>query len=261
MRSILRKIFLNDAVIFGIILFNAIVIYLQVDGYEAPWLAIADHTCTVLFLIEMIVKLSTWGSRTYFADGWNRMDATLVLLSVPSLLAVLTPNVLCEQLSVLLVMRLLRVLKFFRMLRFFPNFAAVMRGFSRAMSQTWGVLAAFVVLLFVFSLVSCSLFRDTTPEYFGSPLTAFYTLFRMFTIEGWYEIPDAVAANMAAPWLASAVRAGFCLLLIAGGIIGMSFINSIFVDAMVEDNNDEIKAQLDRIEKQLNELMHQHPND
>lgn len=58
-----------------------------------------------------------------------------------------------------------------------------------------------------------------------------------------------------APWLASAVRAGFCLLLIAGSIIGMSFINSIFVDAMVEDNNDEIKAQLDRIEKQLNELL------
>lgn len=249
--------FLNEAFIFSIILFNAIVIYLQVDGYEAPWLSIADHTCTILFLVEMIIKLSTWGAKTYFADGWNRMDATLVVLSMPSLLVLLTPNIACEQLSVLLVLRLLRVLKFFRLLRFFPNFATVMRGFSRAMSQTWGVLAAFVVLIFVFSLIACSLFRETTPEYFGSPLTAFYTIFRMFTIEGWYEIPDTVAANMASPWLSSAVRMGFCLLLIAGGIIGMSFINSIFVDAMVEDNNDEIKAQLDRIEKQLSELTKQ----
>lgn len=257
MRSLLHKMFLNEAFIFSIILFNAIVIYLQVDGYEAPWLSIADHTCTILFLVEMIIKLSTWGAKTYFADGWNRMDATLVVLSMPSLLVLLTPNIACEQLSVLLVLRLLRVLKFFRLLRFFPNFATVMRGFSRAMSQTWGVLAAFVVLIFVFSLIACSLFRETTPEYFGSPLTAFYTIFRMFTIEGWYEIPDTVAANMASPWLSSAVRMGFCLLLIAGGIIGMSFINSIFVDAMVEDNNDEIKAQLDRIEKQLSELTKQ----
>ena len=34
----------------------------------------------------------------------------------------------------------------------------------------------------------------------------------------------------------------------------MSFINSVFVDAMVEDNNDDIKNQLDRIERKLNEL-------
>jgi voltage-gated sodium channel len=50
------------------------------------------------------------------------------------------------------------------------------------------------------------------------------------------------------------VRIYFCILLIGGGIIGMSFINSIFVDAMAADNNDDIKAQLSRMEAKLDEM-------
>ena len=38
-------------------------------------------------------------------------------------------------------------------------------------------------------------------------------------------------------------------LLIMGGIIGMSFINSIFVDAMVADNNDDIRETIEGITK------------
>lgn len=34
----------------------------------------------------------------------------------------------------------------------------------------------------------------------------------------------------------------------------MSLLNSVFVDAMVSDNNEEVIAKLDRIEKELQEL-------
>ncbi len=46
----------------------------------------------------------------------------------------------------------------------------------------------------------------------------------------------------------------FCFLLGAFGLLGMSFINSVFVDAMVEDNNDDVKHQLDRIEHRLEQM-------
>ena len=49
-------------------------------------------------------------------------------------------------------------------------------------------------------------------------------------------------------------RVYFSVLMFLGGIIGMSLINSIFVDAMAEDNNDEVLLKLDQIEKQLKEL-------
>jgi voltage-gated sodium channel len=37
-----------------------------------------------------------------------------------------------------------------------------------------------------------------------------------------------------------------------GGIIGLSLINSIFVDSMAEDNNDKVLERLKRIEDLLN---------
>ena len=56
------------------------------------------------------------------------------------------------------------------------------------------------------------------------------------------------------PFIGKIVRLYFCLLLCCGGIIGLSFVNSVFVDAMVEDNNDKVIEHLNRIEKKLEEL-------
>jgi voltage-gated sodium channel len=53
------------------------------------------------------------------------------------------------------------------------------------------------------------------------------------------------------------VRLYFCALLIFGGIIGMSFINSIFVDAMMSDNNDDLVAHIDEMRKSLDEMKKQ----
>ena len=35
----------------------------------------------------------------------------------------------------------------------------------------------------------------------------------------------------------------------------MSFINSVFVDAMVADNNDDVLKKLDDLEKKIDELL------
>ena len=114
-------------------------------------------------------------------------------------------------------------------------------------------MLAFALLIFIFALINCSLFRDSAPEYFSTPLQSFYSVFRLFTIEGWYDIPDAVTCN-AGPVAAHFVRFYFCLLLILGGIIGMSLINSIFVDSMAEDNNDEVLKKMKKMEKDMQKL-------
>ncbi|MGP1446047.1 MAG: hypothetical protein ACTTKO_00760 [Candidatus Limimorpha sp.] len=43
--------------------------------------------------------------------------------------------------------------------------------------------------------------------------------------------------------------------LLLGGILGMSFINSVFVDAMAADNNDDVKAQLTEMERKIDRLL------
>jgi len=254
MKQLLNKIFLNDKLILAVILLNSCVIYAQVSGYENLTIDIIDTVCTFVFLIEMIVKHREYGLRGYWKDGWNRLDGTLVILSLPSVAALFVPNEYVA-LSFLMIFRLLRVLRFFRVLHFFPNFAKVVQGFKVAMRESYAILLSFAVIIIIFGLLNCSLFREADPEHFQTPLRSVYAVFQICTIEGWYEIPNNVADYYGGTtFVAELVRIYFCTLLILGGIIGMSFINSIFVDAMVADNNDDVKAKLDEIQKTLDEL-------
>jgi len=249
----LKKLFLNEKVILGVILINAIVIYLQVSGVTHPILSILDVTCTLIFMIEMILKIKELSFKGYWASGWNRLDGILVILSIPSIVELFVPTGVMD-LSILLIFRLLRVLRFFRVLHFFPNFTQIVNGFKLALKESYAILLAFFVIIVIFGLINCSLFKDIAPQYFATPLESIYSVFRICTVEGWYDIPDAIAAN-SSDTIGSIVRFYFCMLLIMGGIIGMSFINSVFVDAMVSDNNDDVKERLDSIEKKVDKLL------
>lgn len=250
----LKKLFLNDKFILSIILLNSCIIYAQVSGYENVYIGIFDLACTLIFLMEMIIKHKELGFRGYWKDGWNRLDGILVILSLPSVAALFVPNDY-SGLSILLIFRLLRVLRFFRVLHFFPNFSKVINGFKVAMRESYAILLSFLVIIIIFGLLNCSLFKDADPVHFQTPLRSIYAVFQICTVEGWYEIPNTLAEYYGASSVAAEfVRLYFCFILILGGIIGMSFINSIFVDAMVADNNDETVKKLDEIQKSLDEL-------
>ena len=249
MRKFLDKTLLNDHAILGIILLNSIVIYLQETGINSPVLWGIDFACTLIFLLEMIAKHVCFGIKAYWLDGWNRLDGCLVILSMPSLVLPFL-DVTMFNFSVVLTLRLLRVIRFLRVFHFFPNIVQIGAGLKRALRDSGVVLVAYGVLIILFGLINCSLYREIAPEYFSTPIRSIYSVFRVFTVEGWYEIPDAIAAA-SSPFIGRITRLYFCLLLGAFGILGLSFINSVFVDAMAEDNNDDVKIQLQRMEEQL----------
>ena len=252
MRKLFEKFFLNEKIILLVILLNAVIIFLEEFNIKNEALYIMDIACTVIFVIEMIVKHMKLGIKGYWSTGWNILDGTLVILSIPSLLSLITT--IEFDLSILLILRLFRVLRFFRVIHFFPNFTYLIKAFKMAMKESYAILLAFFVIIVMVGLINCALFKEVSPTYFSNPLSSIYTIFQLCTVEGWYEIPNSVA-EASSPVMAHIVRIYFCLLLILGGIIGMSFINSIFVDAMVSDNNDDVKAKLTEIEKKIDKLI------
>lgn len=257
MKQLIRKIFLNEHIILCVILVNAAIIFAQESGVDSLALSVADLVCTLIFIIEMVVKHIEYGFKGYWRDGWNRLDGVLVILSLPSLVAFFVPAGMIGNLSVLLVLRLLRVLRFFRIIHIFPNFSTIARNFGKAIRDSYGVFAGFIVLILIVALVSCALFRDSAPEYFATPIDSIYAIFRICTGEGWNEIPDTIAEGssiVTARW----VRLYFSILLVLCSIIGLSLVNSIFVDAMVSDNNDDLEKQVkelnDKLDAQSREL-------
>jgi len=255
----IRKIFLNEHIILCVILLNAAIIFAQESGVNSLALSIADLVCTLVFIIEMVVKHIEYGVRGYWRDGWNRLDGVLVLLSLPSVVAFFVPAGMIGNLSVLLVLRMLRVLRFFRIIHVFPNFSTIAKNFGKAMRDSYGVFAGFIVLILIVALVSCALFRDSAPEYFATPIDSIYAIFRICTGEGWNEIPDTIAEDssiVTARW----VRLYFSILLVLCSIIGLSLVNSIFVDAMVSDNNDDLEKQVKELNDKIDQLLAQQKN-
>ena len=158
--------------------------------------------------------------------------------------------------NVFLALRALRVFKFLRVVRFMPDIKGFVVSFKNAIKASYIVLFGFAVLLFIVSLVNCSLYKSVAPEYFDNPLNSLYSTFRIFSVEGWYEIPDLIAERSNAT-AAVFTKIYFVLLLFGGGIIGLSLVNSIFVDAMVSDNNDELLAKVEELNVNIAQLQKQ----
>jgi len=253
----IKNLFLSDRFIFIIILINSLTIFIEGFNQLHPTTfritQIVDSVITLLFIFEAIVKINQFGWRGYFESTWNKFDFILIVLSAPSVLLFL-PDTVLTNLSFLLVFRVSRVFKFIRFFRFIPGTLHLFNGISRALKASVFVLIGFFVYNFVISVLSCYLFRDLSGEYFGDPIKSLYSTFKIFTIEGWYEIPDQIVRTIT-PVQAFFTKSYFIIILITGGILGLSLVNSIFVDSMVADNNDTIEHKIDELNAKVDRLI------
>ncbi len=257
--TFIRNLFLNDKNILLLICINAIIIFLQgFPTINAKWhhsFIIVDDLISVLFVIEVIFKTRHFGFKEYISSGWNKFDVLLIALSLPPLLLHILPVEATSNIGFLLVFRVFRVFKFFRFIHFFPQVESIFSSIRQAMKASVMVLIGFFVFIFIMSILSCYFYQHISPEHFGDPIISYYSMFKVFTIEGWNNIPDEMVKNGKMGYYACFfTKLYFILLLVFGGIIGLSIVNSIFVDAMVSDNNDELEAQVGLIQEDMKEM-------
>ncbi len=248
----IKRIFTNDNVMLVLVLINTGIIF--ISGFfknQGAILLYIDSFFTLLFLFEALVKISTHGFAKYWFDSWNKFDFILVLLAIPSCMNVF--GAILPGTSILLSLRTMRAFKSFRLLQFIPNIDNLVNGLKMASKASFIVALGVGVLLIVFSIITTFLFGDAAPQYFGNPAISVYSIFRLFTIEGWYDMPEAIAENNGT-CMAVFARIYFSLLLFFGGIIGISLVNSIFVDAMAAGNNDEVLKKLTQLEKKIDRM-------
>lgn len=251
----LKKLFLNDQFILLLIIINAAIIF--ISGFDLGEknnfiLSLVDNLVTILFITELTIKLTQLGKK-YFTSNWNKFDFVLILLSIPALIAFFL-NADIHDFSFLLVFRVMRVFKSFRFLKFIPGIEHLMRGIQRALKASIFVMLGFIVYIFIIGIFSFYLFKESSPEYFDNPLISLYSTFKIFTIEGWFEIPEQVTSEFTTS-SSFFTYIYFIFVVLSGGVLGLSLVNSIFVDAMVSDNNDELEKKIDQLELKIDKLL------
>lgn len=228
--------------------------------FDHPPYAIAwwvGYACVVYFLVEMIIKVKSYGFSGYWKSGWNRFDFVVVVVSLPVLFVPFGVN-LAEG-GVLLTLRLGRLFRLFRVMRFIPNREHLYDGIQRALRASVGVFLAILLLNVILALGATQLFGELDPEHFGNPLLASYSIFQVFTVEGWNEIPqtivNAAAEHHEHPVLMGVLaRLFFAMTVTVGGLLGLALANAVFVDEMMMDNNEDLEKKVDALTDEVRAL-------
>lgn len=244
----------SESIVVSVILLNGLALFflasVEHESQEAGvWFAI-DYGCIVFFVVEAMIKVRLDGWRRYIASGWNRLDFVVVLVSIPLLL---TPVFDYQQLGGFTVLRLLRLFRLFRLMRFIPDRDKLAAGIVRSLRASIGVFLGVVLINVILAMGATFLFGEYAPEYFSNPLEACYSMFQIFTLEGWYEVPALIAERASEGWAVFA-RFYFVGAVFGGGIIGLSLANAVFVDQMVMDNNDAVESQLTDLTQEIRAL-------
>ena len=248
----LVRFLIAEPLIIFLILLNTAVLFLdefpEIHQATNGKLLIIDYACILYFILEAAIKIIAQGFNGYWKSAWNRFDFIIVVASLPTLLA---PILDVQVFSIVLVLRMGRLFRFFRVLRFIPNAEHLLVGIVRSLKASVGVFITLFILLLVFSMGATILFGKIAPEYFGNPLLSLYALFKVFTVEGWFEIPDQLAENGVSGTDIFMLRGYFIAAVTLGGVLGLSLANAVFVDEMTADNTDKVEKMVENLQDEM----------
>lgn len=246
----------SERIVVSVILLNTIAIFIRAFpgvGEDTSFALLAlDYFCTLYFVSELAIKIRLTSLATFLESGWNRFDLVVVVLSTPLLLS---PMLDLSDFGVVLLLRLGRLARFFRLLRFVPDGDRLWAGVRRGLRASVGVILALALYNFALGLAACYILGPLDPKHFGDPIVAVYSMFKVFTVEGWFTIPDVLAAKADSPLVGWGIRAFFAFAVTTGGILGLSMANAVFVDEMVMDNNRELEEEMVRVGTGMDEIL------
>jgi len=257
MRNRLINVLVSDAFVMAVVGLNALVLFLDafpvINDHFGQVLFIIDYICILFFILEAVLKLAITERGAYFRDGWNIFDFSIVAVSSPALLSPF--GLMSHTLAGLLILRLARLLRFLRLLQFIPNIDRLLEGAKRALRASIGVLLVTMFYLFIFGIAGTYFFgqgQNAQPE-FADPLISMFTMFKVFTVEGWFEMSDNITGPSSAP-ASHLVRFFFVTAVVFGGIIILSLLNAVFVDEMSSDLAEKHHDEVAKLQEEIVEL-------
>ena len=206
-----------------------------------------DYFVTMLFVIEITYKIFIY-KKPFFKGDWNLFDFIVTLGSFIAMVVHLL-DLNLGALDNVVVLRTLRLFRFFKIIHIIPNVDKIARDFKNAIRVTSSILIFGFVIILVIGIILCTMYKEVDPTNFGDPLVSIYSVFRIFSVEGWYEIPDGIASNTS--YLnATFIRILFSLLVLFGTFV-FGFVISSISDELAADNNDELIQKTDELKDEI----------
>ena len=231
-----------QAFIFGVIVFNAIVLGLETyDGIKddaGGLLTALNDACLGIFVVEVTIRILAYGRRPqdFFKEGWNVFDFVVIGAAfMPGLRANAT------------LLRLVRLLRIVRLVSVLPELRVLIRGMLGALPPigSMGVLA--LLFIYVYGMLGVILFGDELPERWGNIGDSMLTLVTVLTLEGWNNV--LYKAQEVNPWS----WVFFISFVLIASLLLINILIAIIINAMESARAEEDREELMRLNKEAEE--------
>ena len=156
----------------ALVIINLVVMCCPYAGMSVEYAANLESigtVITVIFMVEMALKLLGLGCAGYWRDNWNRLDGNIVLISAVDLGMTVAfagggPNI-----SFLRILRMLRVLRMLRLMKSWKGLYRVCMTMAKALPQCTNMLVLFALLDLIFALLGMELFGGSFGSYVTPP--------------------------------------------------------------------------------------------
>lgn len=228
----------------GCIVLNTATMAIEYHGMDPDILNTLDlcnMVLTLVFFLEMVLKIAGLGIVEYFGDRFNWFDAFIAIVGVIELASS------SSSMSVLRAFRLMRVLRSLKILRSYKRMRVLMEKIGAGLSSVIDFLLVLALFLFIFSVLGMQLFGGSSAFHgsrknFDNLWDSFLVIFEMLTASDWYVVMWR-AMEGAGP-IASVY---FMLWIFIGHYILLDLFLAILVYNFSCESSDE---QLERLEQE-----------
>lgn len=232
-----------DTFIMAAIIFNTFLMMLQ--HYQQPQaltdtLAVFNIMFIIIFALEVVIKvLGTRGAfPAYWADGWNKFDFIVVILSFVSLASPAGGGAN--------VIRVFRVARVFRLIKRAKTLRRLFQTLVLSLPSLLNISALLGVLYFMFAVLGVSLFGsvDTTGDGGLNRHANFYNFPEALELVWVVSTGDAWEQPMYAAMAATSPAAA--LYFIAVQLILSFVFLQLFIAVILEQFSDDLEAEFDQ---------------
>jgi hypothetical protein len=173
------------------ILVNTVFLCIEYKGQSAEMeriLEIANISFVIIFTLEMLFKIISYGFKYYWHVNWNKFDFIIVIMSLIAIDETLLENLNFN----ITALRIIRVSRLLRMVKTSKSLRQLLKTLYMSLGNILQTASLLCLILFTFTVAGMNLFSNidhgefiNKNANFGSFYLAFSTLWRACTGESW----------------------------------------------------------------------------
>lgn len=208
---------------------------------------VANLFFTVIFAVEMLLKLYGFGCNKYVQDNFNNFDAFIVIMSYVELVVPQDPN--AEGGGGLGMLRAFRLLRIFKIIKSWESLKVLLTTVFDSLQAITNLGVLILLFLFIFALLCKQFFSEVLLDdggeesryAFGDTYTAIITMFIILTGENWNEVMILVIDNKKS--FAPAYL--FISMMLLGNFMLLNLFLAILLKSISEIGDDENEDEID----------------